>query len=62
MRFVDKNVIVVPGSIQILYADKLFDHKCFKIEKSKIGENLLVFPAHSSSTTQSFYEFDNLKL
>jgi len=55
-KFVDDTVKVIPGSLQILYANKHFNDEQFNKEKSRLGKNLLVFPAHTSSTTKSLYD------
>jgi len=57
--FVDKGVKIIPGSLQILYADKIIDNKIFKNEKQKLGKNLLIFPAHTDGISHSLYDFNN---
>jgi len=59
-KFVDNTVKVIPGSLQILYATMLYDSEQFKKEKTKLGKNLLVFPAHSNSIINSYYDISNL--
>jgi hypothetical protein len=58
-KFIDKTVKVIPGSLQILYANRHLNHEQFASEKLKLGKNLLVFPAHTSSSTNPFYDFSN---
>ena len=58
-QFVEKKTKIISGSLQILYADTYYESIKFKVEKEKLGKNLLVFPAHSDGTSRAFYEFDN---